>query len=168
MQFLQREMFWTCDDNILFSEQFHKFKTNSALGNIYVQNLDLHSLSNLGGVIRYIWLIKNLGGVSRNIWMTKISLLATMAMHTPQVFHLIVPSCSSGSDRSECEWIYLIWSSDSELLKGQALNKYLSHSYIDECSKMCDVGYSAINIYHGICHCCGNRHHHENQQYNII
>ena len=33
------------------SKQLHKFKTNSAFGNIDVQNLDLHSLSNLESVI---------------------------------------------------------------------------------------------------------------------
>ena len=38
------------------SKQLHKFKTNSAFGNIDVQNLDLHSLSNLESVIGGIFL----------------------------------------------------------------------------------------------------------------
>ena len=53
MQLLQREKLCI---QCSCSKQLHKFKTNSAFGNIDVQNLDLHSLSNLESVIGDIFL----------------------------------------------------------------------------------------------------------------
>ena len=114
------------------SKQFHKFKTNSTLGNIYVQNLDLHPLSNLGSVVRINCCLTRLvkSGFSKTVLCNNI----------PQVFLLIVPSCWSESDHSGCEWIHF------EGFDRLDIEKYLPYSHIDKCSKMCDVGHSEISI----------------------